>query len=90
VKLFTTVFLLLLFCTVSAQHEADVWCFGDGVGLDFKSSPRDAFRTTKTFYSLEGTASISDSTGRLLFYTNGDSMWNNDHKLMANGYDIGV
>jgi len=75
---------------VSGQNEASVWCFGYGVGLDFKKAPPDTFRAAKYFFTLEGSASISDTSGNLLFYTNGDSVWNKNHVAMKNGYDMGI
>ena len=33
----------------------------------------------------EGCASIADQTGNLLFYTDGVSIWNSSHAIMANG-----
>ena len=33
----------------------------------------------------EGCATISDSIGNLLFYTDGESVWNRNHTLMPNG-----
>lgn len=35
--------------------------------------------------ALEGTASISDVNGNLLFYTNGRSVWDSNHNLIENG-----
>lgn len=35
--------------------------------------------------TTEGCASISDSTGHLLFYTNGVTVWNKTHSVMFNG-----
>jgi hypothetical protein len=33
----------------------------------------------------EGCASIADQNGNLLFYTDGMSIWNSSHNIMANG-----
>src|SRR4030095_14363471 len=35
-----------------------------------------------------GTASISDSVGNLLFYTDGVTVWNKFHNVMANGNNL--
>ena len=32
-----------------------------------------------------GCSSISDNNGDLLFYTNGGTIWNNNHQIMNNG-----
>ncbi len=43
-------------------------------------------RTYKVDYRMEYTnASISDSLGNLLFYTNGHTIFNKDHQIMQNG-----
>ncbi len=35
--------------------------------------------------SFEGSASIADQNGNLLFYTNGEKIWNRNHQVMPNG-----
>jgi gliding motility-associated-like protein len=39
--------------------------------------------------SGEGCASVCDSTGHLLFYTDGMTVWNKSHQIMPNGSQIG-
>lgn len=36
-------------------------------------------------YALEGSAVMSDTNGNLLFYTNGQTVWNKNHQVMENG-----
>src|SRR5204862_3072102 len=38
--------------------------------------------------TLEGSASISDSLGKLLFYTDGITVWDKTHKIMSNGIGL--
>ncbi len=75
----------LLFCTCfcNAQNYGNVWQFGDHVGLDFNSC--EPMLVTGVNDGFEGCASICDSTGQLLFYTNSDKVWNRFHALMSNG-----
>ncbi|MEZ4805314.1 MAG: gliding motility-associated C-terminal domain-containing protein [Bacteroidia bacterium] len=75
--------------SINAQKRAAMWCFGLGAGLNFNCNPPDTFRAARSFYSLEGCASISDTDGNLLFYTNGDSAYSRNHKRMPNGFDLG-
>lgn len=78
-------FFFLLAFKLSAQHEADNWYFGDRAGISFQSgSPVQI--TNGKLSTQEGCAVISDKiTGKLLFYTNGDTVWNGNHTIVANG-----
>ena len=64
------------------------WAFGKNSGLDFSTTPPLA--TTSVMPSPpgggnEGCASISDTNGNLLFYTNGMTVWDNTHTVRATG-----
>jgi gliding motility-associated-like protein len=88
-----TLWVLLLFTfgfqNIYAQRQTANWFFGLSAGLDFNCNPPDTIRGASSFYALEGSSSISDENGNLLFYTNGDSVWNRRHKVMPNGYGLG-
>jgi PKD repeat protein len=68
----------------AAQHEYDVWYFGGNAGMDFTSG-LPVNLTNGKVNTVEGSASISDSSGNLLFYTDGVSVWNKLHNVMTNG-----
>lgn len=74
---------LIAFGIASAQKQANIWYFGEQAGLDFntiKPTPlSSSMRVT------EGCASIADANGKLLFYTNGVTVWNSLHSPMPNG-----
>ncbi len=74
----------LLSQTLAAQKETAKWYFGYNAGLDFTTIPPTVITNGKTT-DLEGTSSASDALGNLLFYTDGDTVWNKQHQLMANG-----
>lgn len=80
-------YLLLTFAPSKtfAQHEADNWYFGRGVGLSFQSGkPTPVYGSP--INQPEGTAVATDAkSGQLLFYTDGSTVWNADHKVMSNG-----
>ncbi|GAB4210193.1 MAG: hypothetical protein Fur0023_22500 [Bacteroidia bacterium] len=60
------------------------WYFGVGAGLDFSSGTVVA-DTNGKLHAKEGCAAISDTSGNLLFYTDGDTIWDRTHNPMPNG-----
>ncbi|GAA4456957.1 gliding motility-associated C-terminal domain-containing protein [Rurimicrobium arvi] len=73
--------LLLGIIRAFAQNEQNIWAFGDKAGLDF-SSGIPVPVTNNLSQGYEGTASICDGSGQLLFYTNGCWVWNRAHEIM--------
>lgn len=76
-------------CTSFAQTSGDIkrtyhWYFGNGAGLDFSSGIPTAI-TNSPMTAEEGCASISDTCGNLLFYTDGDTVWDRNNNVMPNG-----
>ena len=69
-----------------AQSEAANWYFGYGGALRFNqiSNSVTALNDGQLFTN-EGSASISDESGKLLFYTDGTFVWNRNHTFMSNG-----
>ncbi|MBK6633553.1 MAG: gliding motility-associated C-terminal domain-containing protein [Chitinophagaceae bacterium] len=82
-----TYLLLISTLCVLAQKQANTWYFGNRVGLDFNYSPPLALNNGEA-NSFEGTASISDNNGKLLFYTNGNTVQNRRHDAMPNGIGL--
>jgi gliding motility-associated-like protein len=84
-KYITRVLLLLLPVTgFSQQREANVWYFGRFLGLDFNSGTAVPLNDGQ-LNTTEGVATISDTNGSLLFYTDGIRVWNRLHQVMPNG-----
>ncbi len=84
------VFYLTLFATAfstqtNAQYE-NVWAFGINAGLDFSTGTPVPIRTA--INSNESSASVCDITGRLLFYTDGFTVWNRNNNQMPDGDTI--
>ena len=59
------------------------WYFGEKNGIDFSSGVPAT--TTTPLSHEESNASISDTDGNLLFYTNGETIFNANHQPMLNG-----
>src|SRR4030095_9896205 len=82
-KIFLCLFLAHSF-PLLAQHHADNWYFGVLAGIDFSTFP-PTILTDGALYTVEGCASMSDTSGNLLFYTNGVDVYNSQHSIMPNG-----
>ncbi|KAA5532343.1 T9SS type B sorting domain-containing protein [Taibaiella lutea] len=78
-------FIACSFCAFS-QNDDKVWVFGTHAGINFNTTPPSAITTAITGY--EGTASICDENGQLLFYTQGIDIWDRNHQIMPNGAGI--
>lgn len=92
-KLFFNISLclsLLLSMSIYAQNKrANVWLFGRGYsgscsGLNFNNEPSTYFLGGAIDFTMQG-ASISDTSGNLQFYTNGETVMNALHDTMPNG-----
>jgi gliding motility-associated-like protein len=69
---------------VFSQKESNIWYFGQNAGITFSTIPPSALTNGK-LNTVEGCASICDSNGNLLFYTDGETVWNKNHIVMDNG-----
>ncbi len=84
-------FFLLLFVGFSfpyvtlGQGETTNWYFGNGAGINFNDDGSVTALSNGKLNTFEGCASLSDSFGRLLFYTDGITVYNSDHEIMENG-----
>ncbi|HAQ65420.1 MAG TPA: hypothetical protein DCR43_06170, partial [Bacteroidales bacterium] len=81
------IFFNLLMLNLFAQGEWNNWYFGGYVGLNFQSNP-PAVLLNGGLGSEGGMAVVSDSSGQLLFYSNGNSIYNRNHTLMLNGGNL--
>lgn len=88
IKLLVILMLFFLIAEFSAdgQNTNNYWYFGSKAGVYFDNlGPHPISGNIK---AAEGTSSISDGCG-LLFYTNGDTVWNKNYEMMVNGFDVG-
>ncbi|MEO8069486.1 MAG: T9SS type A sorting domain-containing protein [Flavobacteriales bacterium] len=67
-----------------AQVEGNVWQFGNHAGLRFQECDALALDDGQND-GFEGCATISNAISGLLFYTNGETVWNRAHQAMPFG-----
>lgn len=64
----------------------NVWVFGEARSIDFNNgSPTIGPTVNPLFFAYEGCASISDTSGALMIYSDGTRVFNRNHQLMLNG-----
>ncbi|MBK8848172.1 MAG: PKD domain-containing protein [Bacteroidetes bacterium] len=76
--------LLLVSYNLQAQKEANKWYFGTNAALDFNSGSPVVI-SPSSMNQFEGCTSMADANGDLLFYSDGQTIWNKNHNTMANG-----
>jgi hypothetical protein len=83
--------LLLSFAGYAQQPKmSNIWFFGQNAGLDFSNGNPVAI-SNGAMNANEGSVSIADINGNLLFYSNGGerpttgAIWNRNHQVMLNG-----
>ena len=70
--------------TLYSQNEGKKWYFGNQAALDFMTSPPTVLLNSM-MNCPEGSASIADAAGNLLFYTDGVTIYNHLHLPMTGG-----
>lgn len=83
-------YIILFFCCFGltyAQNEAENWYFGSFAGVNFQTGSPEVLLQSGIFTN-EGSATISDADGNLLFYSNGNKVYNKNHEVMPNGQDL--
>jgi gliding motility-associated-like protein len=82
-RLFSVIFVLCVIGSFS-QNEQSKWYFGNYAALDFMNSPPTPLLNS-AMNAPNSCASQADKNGNILFYTNGLSVYNSSHVVMANG-----
>ncbi len=80
--LLTALFIIMSYGMAFSQNNWNNWYFGNYAGLNFSPAPTPITGGQTT--QLEGSASISDNNGNLLFYTDGRYVWDRTHNYMPN------
>jgi len=81
------IFLFICICASinnSGQNETAKWYFGANAALDFMTNPPTVLNNS-AMDKYQGSSTIADAAGNLLFYTDGNNVWNKQHVIMANG-----
>ncbi len=83
-------FVFIILCSLwawatSGQKEEHVWIFGSNAGLDFNGGTPVPLSAPTGMITGEGCASVCDAAGSLLFYTDGNRVWNRNFMAMPNG-----
>ncbi len=81
--LFAMLYSLLAQSFFSAAQREQKWTFGNGGGLDFSSGNPVPFKSG--IYANEGCATVCDTMGNLLFYSEGSVVWDRNHNIMQGG-----
>ncbi|MEI6817932.1 MAG: SprB repeat-containing protein, partial [Bacteroidota bacterium] len=86
-SLITLILICLSVMTMKAQPENWNWYFGNNCAINFSTGTPVAIAGSQ-MNTMEGTASISDAAGHLLFYTDGIAVWDRMNALMPNGFSL--
>jgi gliding motility-associated-like protein len=78
----------LLLCQYCLAQQNNVWYFGKKAAITFNpvagQNPPSALPSS-VMDADEGSATICDTDGNLLFYTNGLTVYNKNHQVLLNG-----
>ena len=70
--------------SINGQRQTAHWYFGDRAGLLFTEAGPISL-TDGHLSTIEGCSAISDFSGNLLFYTDGTTVYNRNHREMPGG-----
>ncbi len=102
-KLITNGLLIFLLGSISLRFEIasaqsymrpenNIWLSGGiqalGEGIDFNSGVPEPVSASWQTTWISGSASICDAEGNLLFYSDGNIVWDRNNNIMPNGWDI--
>ncbi|HRK55320.1 MAG TPA: PKD domain-containing protein [Cyclobacteriaceae bacterium] len=68
------------------EQRANIWYFGNRAGIDFNPLPNPPIPLDDSAMDApEGTSTISDRNGKVIFYTDGDKVYDRTHTEIATG-----
>ncbi|MCH2223633.1 MAG: PKD domain-containing protein [Crocinitomicaceae bacterium] len=95
-KQFFALFFLLVGLFGFSQNQNNIWYFGDGNFLDFNVNFNNPvltgngaeIATANSTYCLEGSSTVCDAAGNLLFYNNSENVFDRNFNPMPNGVNL--
>ena len=75
---------MLLFPFALLAQQGNIWHFGNKAGLDFNGGSPTVLNNG-SMNTQEGCAVVSDNSGAILFYTDGQTVWDQTDAIMTNG-----
>ncbi|NCA78054.1 MAG: PKD domain-containing protein, partial [Alphaproteobacteria bacterium] len=78
-------FILCLPILIYSQGEFNNWYFGNLAAITFNTIPPSPLLNSNMNANTCFPVSVSDSSGNLLFYSNGSVVFNKNHVVMPNG-----
>ncbi len=81
-----TIIILFGFIYTTNAQEENIWAFGAYAGIDFNGGTARAIKTG--IATREGSSSVCNANGQLLFYTDGFNVWDKNHNIMPRGKDL--
>ena len=82
--------LIFVFChqlSYAQNKRANIWYFGTNAGIDFNSGSAVSINNG-VIVTGEGSAVMCDTSGALLFYTDGIQVYDRSHTQMPNGFGL--
>lgn len=88
-----SIFVLVMVCIINittGQNRTSIWVGGISAAINFNSDTAVSFLRADDKLIWRTSASICDSLGDLLFYTNGFRVFNKNYEIMENGDSLDI
>lgn len=87
----STLFVVLLTVTSLLSQDSkrtNIWYFGRNAGIDFNTSPPTPL-LDGALNIWEGCATFCNTKGKILIYTDGNTIWDRNHQIIPNATELG-
>ena len=68
---------------IFSQKENNNWMIQENLGISFNTDPVTILSESAIGISVEGKTTVSNSNGELLFYSDGEKVWNRQHEVCS-------